>query len=163
MSTHFCHGYCVLMILFGAAVAAAAQPLPPPAGQGVPPAEAARDAREPGYLGLIGDERRDRGAGVRVVRVVEGSPAAAAGLEVGDLITAIDGQPVGSVAAMATQLQPRAAEDKVRVEINRAGAARTIEVVLGRRPPPGERPFEFGRIPERLPEPPGAGAPAEPG
>ena len=95
MSMHSCHTYSVLVILLASAVDLAAQPAAPPADQGIPQADARRDAREPGYLGLVGDDRRDRGAGVRVVRVVEGSPAAAAGIEVGDLITAIDGHPVG--------------------------------------------------------------------
>jgi len=111
--------------------------------------------REPGYLGLVTDDRRDRGQGVRVVKVVENSPAANAGFLVDDLIVAIDGQPTGSLDEMASQVQPRPAGAKVRFEVRRGDVTRTLEAELGRRPARGERPFDFGRIPERLPEPQG--------
>jgi membrane-associated protease RseP (regulator of RpoE activity) len=143
----------VFAVLLAGTSFAVAQPLRPPAPDQEPQAAPRSEAREPGYLGLIADDRRDQGAGVRVVKVVDGSPAAAAGIEINDLITAIDGQAVGSLASMATQLEPHGALDKVRFEIRRGDTTRTIEVALGRRPPPGERPFEFGRIPERLPDP----------
>ncbi|MEX2142694.1 MAG: PDZ domain-containing protein [Pirellulales bacterium] len=128
-----------------------AQPVFPPAAakpeEGERPAPPEAD-REPGYLGLMGDDRHDEGAGVLIVRVVEGTPAAEAGLAVDDLIVAIDGQKVGSLDAMAAQLQPHAAGKKVRFEIRRGDTLEKIEVTLGRRPPRGERPFEFGRIPQ---------------
>jgi membrane-associated protease RseP (regulator of RpoE activity) len=111
---------------------------------------------EPGYLGLVSDDRRDQGRGVRVIKVVENSPAARAGFAVDDLIVAISGQPTGSLDAMAAQLQPHAAGDRIRFEVRRGDVTQTLEVELGRRPARGERPFEFGRIPERLPEPQGA-------
>jgi predicted metalloprotease with PDZ domain len=115
----------------------------------VPP----RTEREPGYLGLVTDDRRDQGQGVRVIKVVEDSPAAKAGFAVDDLIVAVGGQPTGSLDEMAAQLQPRDAGEKVRFEVRRGGATQTLEVELGRRPARDLRPFEFGRIPERLPEP----------
>jgi predicted metalloprotease with PDZ domain len=136
---------------------ATAQPPPPPADEqaertpALPPAD-----REPGYLGLVTDDRRDLGKGLRVVRVVENSPAAKAGFSVDDLIVAVDGQPTGSLDEMASRLQPHPAGDKVRFEVRRGNVTQTLEVELGRRPARGDRPFEFGRIPERLPEPPGA-------
>jgi membrane-associated protease RseP (regulator of RpoE activity) len=146
----------LLVVLLASASFAVAQPPRPPApDDGVRPAPQA-EVREPGYLGLIADDRREQGAGVRVVKVVEGSPAASAGIQVNDLITAIDGQAVGSLAAMGARLEPRVADDKVRFEVRRGDTTRTVEVSLGRRPPREERPFEFGRIPERLPEPPTA-------
>lgn len=111
--------------------------------------------REPGYLGLVTDDRRDQGQGVRVLKVVEDSPAAKAGFAVDDLIVAIGGQPTSSLNEMGAQLQPRGAGEKVRFEIRRGGATQTLEVELGRRPALDQRPFEFGRIPERLPEPQG--------
>jgi membrane-associated protease RseP (regulator of RpoE activity) len=116
--------------------------------------------REPGYLGLVTDDRREQGQGVRVVKVVENSPAAKAGFAVDDLIVAIGGQPTGSLDEMGAQLQPRGAGEKIRFEVRRGGGTQTLEVELGRRPARDERPFEFGRIPERLPEPPGPIPPA---
>jgi hypothetical protein len=136
----------------------------PPRPSGDEPAERRpappRADREPGYLGLVTDDRRDQGQGVRVVKVVENSPAAKAGFAVDDLIVAVSGQPTGSLDAMAAQLQPHAAGDRIRFEVRRGDVTQTLEVELGRRPARGERPFEFGRIPERLPEPPGAIPPA---
>jgi PDZ domain len=140
-----------------------AQPLRPPAED---PREdrASRPAteREPGYLGLITDDRSEQGRGVRVVKVVEGSPAAEAGFQVGDLIVAIEGQRAASLDDVAAQLQPHSPGDKIRFEVQRANSAQeTVEVTLGRRPPQGQRPFEFGRIPERLPEPDGNTPPSQ--
>jgi hypothetical protein len=71
------------------------------------------------------------------------------------LIVAIDGQPTGSLDEMASQVQPHPAGAKVRFEVRRGDVTRTLEAELGRRPARGERPFDFGRIPERLPEPQG--------
>ena len=42
-------------------------------------------SREPGYLGLVADDSLP-GGGVRVTGVYPGSPAAAAGIEPGDLV-----------------------------------------------------------------------------
>ena len=123
------------------------------AADGVPnPAQAnARD--EPGYLGLITDDRRGAGGGIRVVKVVEGSPAAAAGFRSDDLILTIEGADVRSLDQMARELEPRLTGDKVRFEVHRSGEPLTLDVTLARRPPRDRREFEFGRIPEPLPGP----------
>jgi predicted metalloprotease with PDZ domain len=106
---------------------------------------------DPGYLGLITDDRRDAGRGIRVVKVVEDSPAAAAGFRADDLILAVDGAGVRSLDQLGRALEPRSAGDKLRFEVSRAGEPLTMEVTLGRRPPRDQRQFEFGRIPERMP------------
>ncbi len=111
----------------------------------------ARD--EPGYLGLVTDDRRGAGGGIQVVKVVEGSPASSAGFRLDDVILTIDGADVRSLDQMARELGPRLSGDKLRVEIQRSGEPMTLEVTLGRRPPRDEREFEFGRIPERMPAP----------
>jgi S1-C subfamily serine protease len=116
------------------------------------PAEAI-DRNEPGYLGLITDDRREAGRGIRVVKVVEGSPAAAAGFRADDLILTVDGAGVRSLDQLGRMLEPRSAGDKLRFEINRAGEPLNMEVTLGRRPPREQRQLEFGRIPERMPMP----------
>jgi S1-C subfamily serine protease len=110
------------------------------------------DRNEPGYLGLITDDRRG-GGGIRVVKVVEGSPATAAGFRADDLILSVNGASVRSIDQLGRALEPHAAGDKLRFEVNRAGEPLTIEVTLGRRPPRDQRQFEFGRIPERMPGP----------
>jgi C-terminal processing protease CtpA/Prc len=113
----------------------------------------AGDRNEPGYLGLITDDRRDAGRGIRVVKVVEGSPADDAGFRANDLIVSVDSAGVRSLDQMARALETRFAGDKLRFEVTRERQPLTIDVTLGRRPPRDQRQFEFGRIPERLPGP----------
>jgi serine protease Do len=78
------------------------------------------------------------GAGVLVVRVPEGSPAADAGLRSGDVIRAANGRAVASVGALQRTLlvaqeqgmaaHAAAGDDAraVRLEIVRKGKARTV-------------------------------------
>ena len=56
---------------------------------------------EPGYLGIVADDRQEQGKGVRILDVVEGGPAAQGGLTKNDLITAIDTTPIRSMDEMA--------------------------------------------------------------
>jgi predicted metalloprotease with PDZ domain len=116
-----------------------------------------RGAVEPGYLGVIADDRQDQGRGVRILELVEGAPAQRDGLAVGDLVVAIDSQPVRSMAEMTELLEPLRAGTKVEFQVTRAGADRKLKITLGQRPKPGGRVPEFGRIGDRA-----AGA-AEPG
>ncbi len=153
----------IAFIVVNGFAAASAQPGPPPAP---PKAQLTQPAlpevdQEPGYLGLVGDDRHEQGNGVRVVRIVEGSPAAEAGLAVGDLIVAIDGKPIGLVEAMGAQLRPQPAGKKVQFEVRRGDETQTIDVTLGVRPPRDARPFEFGRMPEDAAVPRGVVPPAD--
>ena len=80
---------------------------------------------------------RGRGIqGVVVIEVAEGSPAAAAGLGQGDVITAIDGQTLGSPQALVDAIQGRRPGDRVTLSILRAGGGdeHEIEVTLGEHP-----------------------------
>ena len=109
-----------------------------------PPVEA-----EPGYLGAITDDRQDRGRGVRIVEVVADGPAAAAGLSAGDLIVAVENQPVRRMADLAAVIQTAAAGDRLTLGVSREGETQDIAVTLGRRPAAAGRRFdEFGRVPE---------------
>jgi S1-C subfamily serine protease len=66
---------------------------------------------------------------IRVIRVSEDSPADVAGLEVGDRIVAIDGQPVSALEQLWKRLwSGSAAERAVRLEIERDGQAQTMTV-----------------------------------
>jgi tetratricopeptide (TPR) repeat protein len=71
-----------------------------------------------------------------VVRPVKGSPAEAAGLEPGDVITALDGIGVQSTQAIITALEAKGAGTMVRVQLLRAGREITVPVAL--RPQPEE-------------------------
>ena len=69
--------------------------------------------------------------GFRVVTVQPDTPAANAGIRVGDLITVIDGRPAASVGqAEFGGLMRRADGTIVRLEINRDGTRHSIAVTL---------------------------------
>jgi serine protease Do len=68
------------------------------------------------------------GRGALVVRVFRGSPAEAAGLKPGDVITAVDGRAVDSREAFSTQTATAVAGRNLSVVIHREGAERTISV-----------------------------------
>jgi PDZ domain/PilZ domain len=64
-------------------------------------------------LGVFGSS--NGGSGVKIIEVMPNSPAATAGLAVGDVITAIDGNVVSSEQSLDSQLANRKAGSKVRV------------------------------------------------
>lgn len=89
---------------------------------------------EPGYLGLVADDRRDRGRGVRVIDLAPSGPAVAAGMLVDDLIVAIEGRPVRQMDDMAQLLQSARAGDRLSFDILRQGVRQNVELELTRRP-----------------------------
>ena len=72
--------------------------------------------------------------GALVVLVAEGSAAEEAGLERGDIITAIDDEPVTSMADLAGQISAHAPGDEVTLTLVRDGDEQTVEVTLGSAP-----------------------------
>jgi serine protease Do len=64
--------------------------------------------------------------GALVVRVFESSPAAAAGLKTGDVITAVSARPVDSREAFSTAIATLAPGQTVQLNVVRGGANRTI-------------------------------------
>jgi putative serine protease PepD len=71
--------------------------------------------------------------GAVVLEVSAGSAAEASGLRVGDLITAIDGEPVESPEAVGDAIGGRNPGDTIRVTIVREGSETSIDAVLGSR------------------------------
>ncbi|HWS58471.1 MAG TPA: PDZ domain-containing protein, partial [Actinotalea sp.] len=69
-----------------------------------------------------------RGAVVEDVTV--GSPAASAGLQVADVVVAIDGDPVNGAEALTAFVRERAAGDDVTLTLVRDGSALTVDVTL---------------------------------
>jgi putative serine protease PepD len=75
-------------------------------------------------------------AGAEIQGVTPGSPAQAAGLQAGDVITGVDGDPVrdpDDVSAAVSGFEPG---DEVQIEVSRDGERRTFDVELGTRPGP---------------------------
>lgn len=83
----------------------------------------------------------------RVGTVLPDSPAAKAGIESGDIITAIDGAPITSFTDVVTKVSP-AAGQTLAITVDRGGAAHTISVVPseveGKKP--DGTPYKLGRI-----------------
>ena len=73
-------------------------------------------------------------AGVRVVNVVASGPAAGAGLQRGDVITAVDGKAVANMAALRAAVGAHQPGDDVKVTYTRNGSEKTVTVSLGDRP-----------------------------
>lgn len=79
-------------------------------------------------------DRRYNGEGVMVVDdaqgVVSDGPAAAAGVEPGDIITAIDGRPITRVDELVVQIRAKAVGDQVVLTIQRGGQEQEVTVTL---------------------------------
>jgi S1-C subfamily serine protease len=72
--------------------------------------------------------------GAMVVNVSPGSPAAAAGLEPGDVITQINGRPVQTAADLESILASMNAGDRVEIQYDRGPAVTTAHATLAARP-----------------------------
>jgi S1-C subfamily serine protease len=94
-------------------------------------AEAQPSAPDRPFLGVLLQETAD---GVTVAEVREGSPAADAGLQAGDIITAVNGTDVASNSEVAAAIGELAVGDDVTLDITRNGDAQTITATLGAAP-----------------------------
>jgi S1-C subfamily serine protease len=90
-----------------------------------------------GWIGValadISEDGTDPGVGV--ADVVRGSPAAQAGVRPGDVILAIDGQPIYNTLGLIRIVASQPPGRTVRLRIYRQGRAFEVSVVVGRRPP----------------------------
>jgi putative serine protease PepD len=87
-----------------------------------------------GYLGVSAADPSGNQDGALVQDVVSGSPAAKAGLQAGDLVTAVDGQAVQSSGEMVARIRGHKPGDKVTITVDRNGSQTTISATLGERP-----------------------------
>jgi hypothetical protein len=99
----------------------APQPEPSEGGRGYGP-----------YFGSVPDMGYT-GFGVRLSGVREGAPAAAAGLQAGDVIVAFGGQEVGDLYQYTYALRDMKPGDAVDVIVERDGRRVTLQAVLGER------------------------------
>lgn len=83
-------------------------------------------------LGLTGPTQTPSGdAGAYVQSLVAGGAAEAAGIQVGDLIVAVDGQDIRSFEQLRGVISAYSPGDTVAVEIERGDEVLTVEVTLG--------------------------------
>jgi len=131
--------------------AKAAGPADRPAVERPAGAPAGKPDFQPGYLGLVADDKKDRGRGLRVLDVRPDGPAEKAGIRKHDLITALAGVQVRQMAEMADILELFPAGDTLTVDILRAGKPQKVKVTLGRR---GPRTWRSAALAEAVPAPP---------
>ena len=81
---------------------------------------------------LIQNEDLPQGSAV-VSQVETGDPAAEAGLEAGDIITAIEGEPLDNYLELGNNIASMRPGDEVSLRVNRDGETRTFTVTLGAR------------------------------
>ncbi|MFN6962157.1 MAG: PDZ domain-containing protein [Pyrinomonadaceae bacterium] len=168
----------IALILLGVAAgltAAHAQNAPkPPERPSAPQAFAWTTGIESsGYLGVqTEDVSRENFAkfglkevrGVAIEKVMDNSPAAAAGIQAGDVIVRFNGEEITSVRKLTRLISEVAPDHRAKVTVIRGGSERDIEVTIGKRPAPefagavGGAPFGRFELPEmgRLPMPPAA-------
>jgi putative serine protease PepD len=72
--------------------------------------------------------------GARITKVVAGSPAAKAGLKVGDVITSFDGKQITSADELTASVSAAKAGEKVTVTVKRGGSTQQVTVTLGVQP-----------------------------
>lgn len=108
-----------------------------------------------GYLGIETEEvtKENFGKyglsevrGVRVEKVMNGSPAQTAGLQNGDVIVKFNGEAVTSTRKLTRMIGEIAPDHQVRLTVSRGGEEREITVTAGKRPTPKfeEGSFAYG-------------------
>jgi len=88
-------------------------------------------------LGLTPELRAHFGApedaGVLVAKVEDGSPAAAAGIQVGDVLTAVEGEPIAGPQSLALAIREKKAGESVNVDFLREKGAQSAAVAVEER------------------------------
>jgi membrane-associated protease RseP (regulator of RpoE activity) len=95
--------------------------------------EAARSGSK-GYLGLT-VTAVPPGQGLRIASIIEGGPAEAAGLRVGDIIRSVDGQVVRTPEQLRAAVETKAPGTKVTITYERGEREHQATVRLGEAPP----------------------------
>ncbi|MCZ7589795.1 MAG: trypsin-like peptidase domain-containing protein [Gaiella sp.] len=86
------------------------------------------------YLGVAVTTPSGTTEGAQLTEVRSGTPAANAGLRVGDVVTAVDGTRVSTPAELQTAIDAKHPGDRVIVDYVRNGAHHAVTVTLGTRP-----------------------------
>ncbi len=75
-----------------------------------------------------------RSSGLLIAEVAPSSPAAAAGLQQGDIIVKVNGEEIADSAGLAALIRDMRPGDKVELVVDRNGAEQTVTVTLAERP-----------------------------
>ena len=90
--------------------------------------------RTEGFLGVSLEARNDGGAGSIIATVQPGSPAEQAGVLIGDIVLAVDGEPVNGQAGLVAAIRDRTPGDSISIDLVRDGERLTVSAVLVARP-----------------------------
>ena len=91
-------------------------------------------------------------AGAMIQEVVQGSPAAEAGLKAGDIVTMVDKTPIDADHRLADIVAQYKPGDKVTLTVWRSGDTRTITVTVGAHPEDAQRAYLGVRYGELTPQ-----------
>lgn len=97
-----------------------------PGGLGGP-----RQAPSDAYMGVFGEDAK---GGAKLTQISDGGPAEKAGLEVGDIVTSINGGKIASYTEFIEVLRPKKPEDKLKLSLLRKEKVLEVEVTLDSRP-----------------------------
>jgi serine protease Do len=87
----------------------------------------------PGWLGAVGDRQAEA---ARIVAVRAGSPAAQAGIEVGDVIQRLNRRKIRSAGTLARQERLLWPGDTVKITLTRAGETMVLKATVAEMPEP---------------------------
>jgi len=76
----------------------------------------------------VEDAGDESGSGAQVVEVMENTPAERAGIQVGDVITQVEGESIGDAGDLIQTLRDKSG--RVEIELRRRGARRTVDADL---------------------------------
>ncbi len=89
---------------------------------------------EHAYLGVATEDVAGSVGGASIAEVRAGTPAAAAGLRSGDIVTKLDGKTVESADDLRALVDSNAPGDTVKLTVERGGETLTLNAKLGTRP-----------------------------
>ena len=92
------------------------------------------ERRAEGYLGVQLDDRRDGGQGAVIRSVEPETPAAAAGVEAGDLVVAADGAAIDGATGLIAAIRDLEPGDSTTITVVRDGERIDLMVTLAERP-----------------------------
>jgi len=96
--------------------------------------QAAGTSRVEGFLGVSLAQRTDGGVGSIIETVQPDSPAQMAGIEVGDVVLAVDGEPVNGQAGLVAAIRDRSPGDTITIDLVRDGERVSVSATLVARP-----------------------------
>ncbi len=76
------------------------------------------------------------GAGIMISEVVEGSPAEAAGIRVGDVVYEADGESVATIPGLIRALTEAGVDNTIEIALTRDGVPIVVEATIARPPEP---------------------------